>query len=394
MILGRQHQCAYVLTENGIYTEEAWDLFLSRLTPDGILTFTRWYWDDIPPNEPYRLVTTARRSLEHIGIKDFKRHIVFVKNDVLGSIIISPKPLSDDDLAKLKKICTDMGFEIKMMYGEASRDKVFDEILSAPNLNEYCNAFKANILPTNDNKPFFFLFYRLNDLFSYSRDKAPIFILVALLLTVIILGFLCLILPLRWTKEDVSGSWLYLLYFASIGFGFMLIEISQLQRLIVFLGHPVYSLTVVLFSLLLSTGIGSLISEQIEKRFSIERAAYFWYFLFLMLIIFAFLTPVLTKAYADRSTPVRILIAISSLVPLGFFMGMPFPLGLRLASIRLSKPPLAWFWGINGATSVIASVLGISLAISLGINAGYIAGIIAYAIAGGSFAMSLKRKSV
>ena len=159
----------------------------------------------------------------------------------------------------------------------------------------------------------------------------------------------------------------------------MMIEISQVERLIVFLGHPVYSLTVVLFTLLLASGLGSFSTQSVElgnlRRAAVGRMGA----LVLVLILFGFLTPTLTQLMQDASTPIRILTSVCILAPIGFMMGMAFPLGMKAASHVPGGQELApWLWGINGATGVLASVLAIVVSMSVGVAAAFWTGVGAY----------------
>jgi hypothetical protein len=177
---------------------------------------------------------------------------------------------------------------------------------------------------------------------------------------------------------NLDGAGPYLLYFAAIGLGFMLIEISQLQRLTIFLGHPAYSLSVVLFSLLVSSGLGSLSTGRVPAVPGAARRRLVA--TIVLLLAFGFLTPLIAHQFEASATPTRIALAIAILCPVGFCMGMAFPLGMKLALQR--APQLApWFWGINGAASVCASVLAVVIAIGAGISAAFWTGTACYVVA-------------
>jgi predicted membrane-bound spermidine synthase len=157
------------------------------------------------------------------------------------------------------------------------------------------------------------------------------------------------------------------------------VEVSQLQRLIIFLGHPSYALSVVLFSLLLSSGIGSLATQRLGNPHL--RLSTLWPFVPLMalLVAFAFVTPIVIDRFDSSTTPVRIAAATAMLVPIGFLMGMPFPIGMKMASLR-PNAPTAFLWGINGAMSVCASVLAVVIALSWGISSAFWVGCVCYAV--------------
>ena len=178
---------------------------------------------------------------------------------------------------------------------------------------------------------------------------------------------------------------LFFVFFLGIGFGFMLVEISQMQRLIVFLGHPIYSLAVVLFSLLLSSGLGSFSTQKIINSPSFKAAGTRRMALLLSaIVVFGLLTPYVISVFQGASTAMRIAISVIILCFLGFFMGMPFPLGMKMASAKSSQVT-PWFWGINGAASVCASVLAIVIALGSGISTTFWTGFICYIAAFLSF---------
>ena len=189
----------------------------------------------------------------------------------------------------------------------------------------------------------------------------------------------------------LKGAFPLFVFFASIGLGFMLIEISQMQRLIVFLGHPVYGLSVVLFSLLLSSGLGSYTTHKIVNPKQTGTAGLRLILLLLILVIFGLLTPLLITNFQGATTPLRILIAVTILFPLGLFMGMPFPIGMKLAASK-SEALTPWLWGINGAMSVVASVLAVVIAISFSISSSFWTGFAVYIIAFAAFHTANRRQ--
>jgi hypothetical protein len=162
-----------------------------------------------------------------------------------------------------------------------------------------------------------------------------------------------------------------MVYFAAIGLAFMLVEIGQLERLIIFLGHPIYGLTVVLFVLLVASSFGSLASH---------RFGHWIWLLPVLLAAFIVLSPAVTRQLAGAGTPARIAVSAAMLFPCGFFMGMAFPLGIKKASYHDSAPT-AWYWGINGAFSVISSVLAVVVAVFWGVTVTLVAGLAAYIVA-------------
>ncbi len=170
----------------------------------------------------------------------------------------------------------------------------------------------------------------------------------------------------------------------------MFVEVSQMQRLIIFLGHPTYGLSVVLFALLLSSGLGSYSTERVGELASPGSAIVRLLLLLAALIVFGVATPHAIHAFQSSTTPVRILTAAGILFPLGLTMGAAFPLGLKLAT-RQSDSLTPWLWGINGATSVCASVLAVAIGLNAGMSKAFWTGFGCYAIAFGVYVWASRR---
>ncbi len=399
---------AFVLTENSLYTVDAWRIFLDRLAPRGILSVSRWYFAD-RPGEVYRLATLASATLMQMGVTRPGDHYAIVRArpaaapnapDGVGTMLLSRDPLSSQDLDVLESVASKMRFEI-VQSPRFSADQTFAAIASAERLHDAVVSHPLNISPPTDDTPFFFHMLRLRDVFNIARwhdqgivrfNMTAVGVLGVLMLTVTVLTIACIVVPLWYARSKeraLQGSRRgeitpHLLFFAAIGFGFMLVEISQVQRLTIFLGHPVYSLSVVLFSLLLSSGLGSVATEFVRVDGE-RRPLALLAVLVMVLIAFGVLTPIVIGQFEAASTPTRIAIAVSILLPIGFFMGMAFPIGMRRA--LAAAPSIApWLWGVNGAASVCASVLVVVIAIGAGISAAFWAGTACYVVAVGALA--------
>jgi len=394
---------AFVLAEQSLYTVEAWESFLRKLTPRGVLTFSRWYFPD-RPGEMYRLASLARSSLERLGVPTPRRHIVIARNatgrpgsgapSCVGTILVSREPFSGRDLNTIEGAARAMDFEI-VLSPRGALDDVFAAIVSTPRLESYVAAFPINIAAPTDDSPFFFQMLRLRDMFSprlwqqgnMTRNMKAVSVLGFLLLVVAGLTVLCIVLPLLLTTQGAArrGALPLTVFFGAIGLGFMLVEISQMQRLIVFLGHPTYGLSVVLFSLLLSSSLGSYLTQRTSDHHFSGSGRARLLLLLAALAVFGLLTPRVILAFRGSMTMVRILAATGVLCGLGLFMGMPFPLGMKAAASK--SPALTpWLWGINGATSVCASVLAVAIALTSGISASFWTGFACYAVALAAFA--------
>jgi hypothetical protein len=391
---------AYMLSENTLYTVEAWRSFLEHLEPDGILTFSRFYQQKFP-GETYRMTALANAALASLGVAEPREHIVVVRNMHrthlkrrfrgvgMATILVSPTPFASRDLDTLEQVAQRLQFDVALS-PRRGVDPTIVKLASGRALEPTLAALPLDLTPPTDDRPFFFYMLRLRDALDLRTETSDIVsfnkqassVLVTLLLVVLGLTLACVLVPLLLTtRTDVlRGSGAYLLFFAAIGTGFMLVEISQLQRLSMFLGHPAYGLSVVLFALLLSTGAGSLTTDRIPPaRWSAALVL-----LLVSLTLFGALTPWAIVGLRSEPTPLRIAAAVALLFPIGFLLGMAFPLGMRLAA-HTKRPITPWLWGINAATSVSASVLAVVVALTWGISAAYWAGVGAYAVALAAF---------
>lgn len=387
---------AFVLSENSLYTTEAWTTFLRHLTPDGLLSVSRWYYRD-RPSEMYRTTTLAVEALRRAGVANPREHLVIVRNmnlayrpetpDGVGTLLVSARPFTASELTQIDRLASDLRFEV-MFTPQRSADTTFDR-LTGPDAREFEASYPLRINAPTDDSPFFFNMLRWRDIFSLSALNAgkqsnnlkAVATLGILLGTVLLLTVFCILVPL-WVsrKRDLSGAGPLLIFFISIGLGFMLVETSQMQRLIIALGHPTYALSVVLFALLLSSGLGSYLTAEVPAERLAAIGSRRLLLLVGILVLFGAMTPAVVRASAAASTPARIAAAVALLFPAGLVMGMAFPLGMKLAA-RRAAALTPWLWGLNGAASVLASVLSICIALTWSISAAFWTGCLAYAVA-------------
>ena len=394
---------AYVLSEHSLYTTEAWRLFLDRLTPRGLLSVSRYYFDP-RPDEIYRTTALAVNALAQRGVTRPRDHMAVIRHATgadgqraplgVATLLVSPMPLSNADVDMLERMAQRLRFDIVLSPRHAATPE-FEVLGSGQGLASLYARFPVNIAPPTDDSPFFFHTLRLSDIFDGALWRATlggeasnvdaVWVLGVLLLTVVALTVLCILVPLALTTERhvLSGTTPLFVFFAGIGLGFMLIEVSQMQRLIVFLGHPTYGLSVVLFAVLASSGLGSLVVGRVHAGG--VRAAAPLGALVVMLVAFGAATPSVIRTFEAATTPARIAVAIGLLLPIGFLMGMAFPLGMRMATDRASALT-PWLWGINGATSVCASVIAVAISLHWGIAASFWTGVACYVVATGALA--------
>ena len=403
---------AFALSESSLYTVEAWTVFWEHLTPEGILTFSRWYYPSRPA-EMYRLTALATDVLQKAGVTDPRRHIILVKcpfqwagapaagPDEVGTILVSREPFSEQDIDTVEAVARQMQFDV-VLSPRFALDETFATIASGQDLASFTANYPLDITPPTDDSPFFFFMLRFKDTFNaplaehgvMTFNLKAVVVLGTLLVTVVVLTVLCFIVPLALTtdKSSLRGAWPLSLFFACIGLGFMLVEISQMQRLIIFLGHPTYSLSVVLFSLLLSSGVGSFLTNRIGNPARSTWSALMLLFLVAVVVLFGLVTPYAIQALEGAVTELRILVAVGILAPLGLLMGMAFPLGMKLASARAAAIT-PWLWGLNGATSVLASVLAVVIALGWRISTAFWTGAVCYALAAAAFAWARRRRA-
>jgi hypothetical protein len=403
---------AFVLTENSVYTVEAWKSLLEHLSARGILSLSRWYAPRAL-SETYRVVSLATTALTELGVKKPRGHIAVVgcppvgphpELDGIATILVAREPLSEEELRVLVQTSKRMRFDMLLTPNYAA-DGVFATLAEGGNaLGSFLAGFPVNIAAPTDDNPFFFNMLRFRNIFNrdlwirgreYSNANMPnmeaVSVLAVLLVAVALLTYFFIFGPLL-SKTRASlhkGAWPLLIFFSMIGLGYMLVEISQMERLIIFLGHPTYGLSVVLFALLLSGGLGSRYTASLGDPPKVAQAAVLLLLLVVALGVFGKATLYVVRSFQASETPVRLLVAVAILFPLGFLMGMPFPLGMRIASTQ-SPVITPGLWAVNGATSVLASVLAIAIALMAGISAAFWTGFACYALAVGSYFWAIR----
>jgi len=373
---------AFTLTENGLYTVEAWQRFLGRLNPDGLFTVSRWYAPG-EVNETGRLLSLAVATLIKNGVSEPRRHLFLATAGKVATLIMSKSPLSPTALTALKDAASANAFTVLLSPDAAAPSGILENIVTARDrvaLDRATASYYLDLTPPTDARPFFFNQLRFATLldpgvfshFSHTGVFAGNLIatltLAMLVLISLALVIATIIVPLRPTVSEAGWALAAggTAYFALIGSGFMMIEIGLLQRMSVFLGHPVYALSVVLFSLILWTGFGSLASERAPldgpgklAAWSLVSAAY----------VFAlpFWLPPLLAQFDGADLPIRAGLCVLAIAPAGLLMGFGFPTGMRLAS-AISTGPTPWFWGVNGAAGVLAASVAVVTSIAFDID--------------------------
>lgn len=390
---------SYSLSENGLYTVEAWQVFVDRLEDDGIYTVSRWYHPQ-SPGETARMLALAMEVLYRRGVQDPREHLILLQNFNVATLLLSPKPFAKKDIDAMQRAAVKFGFT---MLATPRRGPLHEGPLqqlwaidSQAALWTWARTQELDLTPPTDDRPFFFntlkpgtwladpkLVDELDVSFLGNLQATQTLVyatLVSLLLTIItIIGPL---LARRGELRSVVRADLAAatIYFALIGLGFMFVEIGLLSRLNVFLGHPTVALAVLLGGIILFTGIGSIASSKLALERGGRLARLFPLIPFGLVVIAVIASGPLTHAFVGGGMGVRVIVGIATVAIPALGMGLGFPLGLRLVQRRRDLdggPELGpWLWGINGAAGVCASglALGCSMVwgvpVTLGVGAG------------------------
>ena len=362
---------AYSLSENYLYTVEAFEDYYDHLSPGGVIAITRWYWN--PPLETLRLCSIGMKALESRGAANPRDHFAIYTMGVVSTVVISRDPLSRSKMDQLYVLCGEKKFDV--IYDPYMPHATpLEALFSGGDREEYIRRAPYDITPSYDDKPFFFQFTRWGDLnIVKAFQRNPFFstpgrlILVIIFLLSLLFSFAFILLPLLLgRKQDLNAraGFPYLFYFFGIGISFMLLEIYFMQKFNLLLGHPVYSLSLVLFSLLVFSGIGSLLSKKIIRG-SYKRLGAAILVLSCLIVLLSVSLP--TIFFLSLGTPffVRVLLTLAILFPPGFLMGLPFPSGISFAG-RMNAGVIPWLWAMNSFASVISSSLCVLIAIEFG----------------------------
>src|SRR6478672_719499 len=409
---------ALSLAENYVLTREAFEDYLDHLKPDGVLFFTR------PEAQISRLFSTGREALAGRGITDFRSHFFAYSGTPVREVatfgpnrlsfsagfLMKKSPFTTEEIAAIKQIVrigqppeTPESGTTQVRYSpeEPASDSIYERLLTAPDLRTVYASEKAQIEPATDDRPFFNQHTRwssinrktFQDIFTQNRGArmaledrpvAEVTLLFLLVQSIVIAGILILLPLIKFARQGLGapnrGS--FLVYFAGLGLGFIMIEIALLQRFTLFLGQPVYTFAVVLAALLVFTGIGAALSDRFGAS-ARKNLRLIVPLILLTLLLTAFFTPYLFNATLGWSLSGRVAISILILAPLGLLLGMPFPSGLRI--VGEEAPALVpWAWGVNGFFTVIGTVGALMLGMAFGFKVVLIIASLCYLMALGA----------
>jgi hypothetical protein len=388
---------AFALTENTLYTIEAFRDYYEHLTDRGVVTMTRFYGgvDGQNVGESPRLVILAGGALESMGVPAAKvrSHMYFAiaHDEPQGTLIIKKTPFTPEEITRLDETVKAAGFTT-LFSPNTDGSTMLEKYVDQGAWSDLVINSKDELRPPTDDKPFFFFFTKFGDLFQFKGKQiydAGLWVVVSLG-SVLLLGFLFIVLPMAAALvrggaiakgESNKSKVATLSYFGLVGFAFMAIEIALMQRFTLFLGHPTFSLLVILFVLLLSTALGSRLSERFptEKLSKIMLIA--GVSLGVLAAIYGFALGDLLRAMIGLPRPVRIIITGLLAMPCGLLMGAMIPSIVRVLGAANSAL-VPWGWGVNGATSVIGTSIATIVAMYVGFTATFLVGAVTYAGAG------------
>jgi hypothetical protein len=413
---------AFALSENSLYTVEAFREYFEHLKPDGIVAITRWEFQQ--PREALRVVSVAMQALHELGGTDTRGNFMVVSEGSLNKdgipVVVLAKrlPFTPEEQARVRAHVA-ANPKLFLLYSPSDSNLVtvtgqedhypagpdsFTQLIQLNDPHRFAARYPYDVSPVTDNAPFFFFNLKLGQILRPGSLKqgmdwkvnlgVAVLGMVLAISLLAVLGFL--VVPLAMGARSQQLRPVRLLYFVAVGLGYILVEIAFIQRFVLFLGHPVYALTVVVFLLLLSSGAGSMASrwwlpETRRLRLTLLLIAG-------ALLVYVVLLPGLLNRLVGLPFAAKLLVSAGLLIPLGLAMGMPFPTGLRALALKPASEfpaPLAnetgeilaignlveWAWAMNAASSVLGSVVAIIIAIQFGLNATLASGAAAYLLA-------------
>ncbi|MBN1261236.1 MAG: hypothetical protein JXB35_11200 [Anaerolineae bacterium] len=388
---------SYSLGEDYAHTVEAFQDYLATLSPGGLLVATRWIQQ--PPSESLRAFALAVTAVADAGGNPADQIVAFRGYTTL-TLLVKNGAFTPEELTVVRAFASSRAFDLVYLPGLAASEvnlynvlpepfyfQAFTGLLQAEDRAAWYAGYPFQVFPPTDDRPFFGHFFRWRQapqvLAELGKTWQPFggagyFVLAALLLVALGAAGVLILAPVaihqRITLQQGAAPRV-IGYFGLLGLGYLFVEVPLVQHFILFLGHPAYALTAVLFALLFFSGIGSAISPRIPLRWALALIP-------VVSVIYAGALPLVFAVFLGLPLVGRMALAVLALAPLGILMGIPFPGGLRFLFPASGAMQLPWAWGVNGAASVVASVLGALLALTLGFRWVLVMGAICYGLAG------------
>ncbi len=401
------------LGESPLYTVEALRAYRDRLRPGGILAITRWL--RVPPRDTLKLAATAVAALEAEGVGRPGDQIAAVRGWNTMTLLLRNGPFDREDVATIRAFAERRAFDPVWFPGmardEANRRNRLAEpylhdtlaALQTPAGDEHLARYRFHVEPATDDRPYFFRFFKwslLPEMFALRGqggltllDSGYLVLLVSLAQAVV-LSLVLILLPLRWLGRRRRPAdlppWRIAIYFLALGLAFLFVEIAFIQRLTLFLGHPLAAIAVVLAGFLVFAGLGSGYTARWAERPDSRAIGMAIAAIIGVGTVYLLVLPWALPALIGLPIVVKAGIALVLIAPLAVPMGMPFPLGLTRVT-RSAPDFVPWAWGINGCASVIAASLASLLAMHIGFTAVVGVALVLYAMAAAALANPVAR---
>jgi spermidine synthase len=382
------------LSESPIYTVEALQGYLDHLNPGGLVAITRWLSN--PPRDTFKLFATAVAALEadiatRAGKTNPGARLVLLHGWNTATLLMKNGHFTGEEIAALRNFAAERQFDLAWYpgmradeanrYNRMAKPTLYDGAVAllGPGRSAFLAEYKFDIWPATDDRPFFFRFFKwslvpqlaaLRGQGGFVLADAGYLVIVVALLEAIIASAILVLLPLTWLRRSeerrvAPGPLRVAFYFLLIGFAFLFVEIAFIHRFSLFLGNPLAAISVTLAGFLLSAGLGSGISKRVEARWPQAAIIPGVAAIVTLGIVYAKILPPLFAGLMGLPLSAKIAVAVGLVAPLGFVMGLPFPLGLARVS-DCAPEFVPWAWGINGCASVVAAVMASLLAMHAG----------------------------
>jgi hypothetical protein len=392
------------LNESYIYTVEALREYMAHTTPGGMIAITRWL--KLPPRDSLKLVATAIEAMRANGVSDPGKRLVAIRSWNTSTLLIRNGEFTPEQIGEVREFANSRSFDTTYFPGidaeYANRFNLLEQAylydgtqaLLGANAEEFLERYKFQIEPASDDRPYYFHFFKwatLPEVMALRKAGGAgliewgYLVLVATLLQAVVAGLVLILIPLaRIERSWPDGTGLRMGgYFLLLGFAFLFVEMAFIQKFILFLSHPLYSVAVVLSGFLVFAGLGSAASEPLARW--LDKTGWSLATLAVGGIAvvsagYVFLLPVVFKSFIGFADTAKIVVSFVLIAPLAFCMGMPFPLGLMRLADR-APDFIPWAWGINGFASVTSAVLATLLAIEFGFTAVIVLALFVYGVA-------------
>jgi hypothetical protein len=386
-LTGTSPSGSFGIAEDYRFTVEAFRAYLRHLKEDGILSIHLFIIP--PPRTELRLLNTLVTAMEEMGIREAAEKIVSIRSWGSVCIIAKAAPFSSGEIAAVRKFSEERRFDLLLLPGLQEEEtnvhvkmpsneyfRAFREVLDPAARKAFQDGYLFDISPVRDEKPFFNYYLRLGNIrtiyetmggkWQYFVEEG--YLLPVVFLQVLLLSCILVVLPVMRKVKAGAGKdekrklkFPYLSYFGFLGLGFMFVEITLIQKMILPLENPSYAVTAVLTSMLVSSGLGSLLSH----RYSRLSNSFVLPVISFLIFSYSLLIPCFSDFVIRYPTPIKLMFVSGFLAPLGFLMGVPFPLGIRKLGEKMPEM-IPWAWAVNGCLSVLSPILAVMLAMAVG----------------------------